>query len=105
MKRDIKKAIRMAHGLLHPYRIPPISDSHYILAPQLWELIVEIDQLQADLSGSATWGLGSSSQGLRAKTAAAARRLSAEMRYYDLSDVSDGLMSVADEIEKISARL
>jgi hypothetical protein len=56
--------------------MPGIAESHFILSPDAWDLLADIDFLQARLAGSRAWERDMAGEGLRAEIAQACTALS-----------------------------
>lgn len=67
LRRLARDSNRSAHSLLDDYRLPPLGESHSIVTPEVWEMLVDIDLLQASIAGSRTWESGANGSALRAE--------------------------------------
>ena len=92
-------ANRLSEELLAYYRIPHISRSHLILSAAAWDLIAEIDLLQAKVAGSRTWELNEVGALLRAGIALEARELAQDATHRGMAEASDRLLGLAAIIE------
>lgn len=50
-----KDIIASAETLSDCYRLPHISESHLVLLAEAWDVLADIELLQANLAGSLTW--------------------------------------------------
>jgi hypothetical protein len=70
-----RSANASASELLNCYRLPPIHQSHSIVRTEAWELLADVDALQAELAGSLMWERGREAASRRAEV----RRVCATM--------------------------
>lgn len=92
-------ATRLSEELLVDYRIPHIAESHLILSPEAWDLIADIDLLQANVAGSRTWERNEEGALLRAQSALMARMLARHTTEHGLVAAADRLLALAEVIE------
>lgn len=97
-----RRVIAASEALLDYYRLPPISEAHYILDGEMWELVVDIDQLQADLAGSRTWADGDIARALRMKFSNDAQRIADAVRAFGLEQTADSLGTISAELTEYS---
>ncbi|WP_435744016.1 hypothetical protein [Microbacterium sp. PMB16] len=89
-----------ADSLLREFALPPISESHFILHPDMWELLADIDTLQAGLAGSRTWGRTERGHHWRHRLAAEARRIAREVVRFGVWNAATELQQIADDLER-----
>jgi hypothetical protein len=92
-------ATRRSEELLVDYRFPHIAESHLILSPAAWNLIADIDLLQASVAGSRTWERNAEGALLRAQSALRARVLARHTTDHGLLAAADRLLGLAEVIE------
>jgi len=93
-----------AESILDAYRIPPISLSHFVLEPHLWEILAEIDLLQAGVEGGRTWRLTGEGNGIRRALASESRRLGRAVVEYGLVDASATLLDLAMRLDRFPGK-
>ncbi|MDN3496928.1 hypothetical protein QL996_13380 [Planococcus sp. APC 4015] len=86
----------MGEALLDGYRVPPLSESHLILRHEAWDLLADIDQLQADLAGSRTWDRGEDGRALRSEMRQACETLSIRADEIGLKSASVRLVELGE---------
>ncbi|QMU97789.1 hypothetical protein FVO59_11660 [Microbacterium esteraromaticum] len=91
---------RAADGLLADRRLPPIEDSWMIVHPETWELLVDLDALQAGLAGSSTWRRTTEGGRIRRELAGEALLLADALAELGLVDVAVGLSDLAAQIDR-----
>ena len=92
-------ANRLSEELLADYRIPHISRSHLILSAAAWNLIADIDLLQARVAGSRTWERNDEGVLLRARIAVDVGKLARSATEHGLTAASERLLGLAMVIE------
>lgn len=90
---------RAAQGLLVDHRLPAIGDSWMIVHPQMWELLVDLDALQAGLAGSETWRRSVEGRRIRRELSGEALLLADALADLGLVDVAVSLADLAAQIE------
>jgi hypothetical protein len=83
-------------AVLRGSRLPDIALSDHVLSPAAWELLADIDGLQADLAGSRTWDPGAG--GSRIQMADLAARLSARASRLGLVEIAERLRDLGQDI-------
>lgn len=91
-----RESNRSAEVLLDGYRLPPISESHLMVSPEAWNVLVDVDQLQADLAGSRTWERGADGIALRSVMHLTCATLSVRAADAGLESVSVRLVALGE---------
>lgn len=100
LRRLARQSSRSANRLLDAYRLPHISESHFIISPEAWDFLADLDQLQADLAGSLTWEPNSAGGSRRAEIRNTCLALSTRAASIGLEDVSAGLRALGDALDE-----
>lgn len=91
---------RTADSLLREFAFPPISESHLILHPELWELLADIDAFQAGLAGTETWRRTEEGHVRLNRLAAEARRIAREIVRFDVWHTAAELQQLATDLQR-----
>ena len=90
---------RVADELLDGCGLPSIADSWMIVSAEAWDLLADIDALQAGLAGSRTWRRTGEGRRLRFELHGEALMLAAALAELGLVDVAVGLSDIAAQLD------
>ena len=93
-----RRAQLAAAGLLADHRLPGMASSWMIVHPEMWELLVDLDALQAGLAGSRTWRRTREGRRLRRELSGECLLLADALADLDLVDVAVGLSDLGAQI-------
>jgi len=97
-RRARRGAQHAADGLLADHRLPGIASSWMIVNPEMWELLVDLDALQAGLASSRTWRRTREGRRIRRELSGEALLLADALAELDLVDVAVGLSDLRARI-------
>lgn len=104
-RRLRSEIIARSEDLLSAYRLPPLSESHHVLAPRVGELVADIDAVKAGLAGSRTWSGTTEGRERRHALAAEARTIASALWDLELDLLAGSLCDLADDIDAYPERL
>lgn len=99
-RRARTRIARTSDSLLREFALPPISESHVILRPGLWDILADIDTLRAGLAGSRAWRRTEGGHVLRHRLASEARRIAGEIVRFGVWRTATELQHLATDLER-----
>lgn len=98
-RRLRSEIIARSEDLLSAHGLPPLAESHHVLALRVGELVVDVDAVRAGLAGSRTWSGTTEGRERRHALAAEARMIASALWDLELDLLAGSLCDLADDID------